>query len=71
MNSNKSVFYRIVVYLVVFLIVIGAGFSFAAGSSGLDNWVSYLIVGILAGIMLILIVANEIYIHVLKKRKGK
>ncbi len=69
MSSNKPFSYRLFVYVLVAAILLGSGFGIAAAAVGLGDWVSYLILGILAFLLLTLVLANEIYIHLSKRKK--
>ena len=71
MSPNSSFGKRFLVYLIVAFLVIGSCFGIVAGSVGLDNWVSYLILGIVAFLFLALVVGNEVYIWLLRRKSKK
>lgn len=71
MNSTSSLGRRIAVYLIVIFLVLGSCFGIVGGSVGFDNWVSYLVLGIVAFLILALIAGNEIYIWLLRRKSKK
>lgn len=71
MNPRSPLGRRIVIYLIVIFLILGSCFGIVAGAVGFDNWVSYLILGIVAFLILALIAGNEIYIWLLRRKSKK